>query len=329
MNGGDAIDATVTEFLELEAELEAGSKTARTYAEGTVAHASKVSAEKVPADYPVEIRTRDALELGVTVEDGATVPTYLEWPGDDEDSDQLFRLLDALGRDPGEFADLYGDHVALDAEDGWHSVDIEGTATIRGMRTAASDESLDTTRNLLMGTVAAGVVGLLLTLSTETLGPALVTIVWVALPLLIFVDVRRIGRTSGWSPSTAGWIIPGAVPVLNPAVGVAYLLHRHVRLAGAVPGDVPATWRNAIITASILPVLGFGLVEVSASVASVAIILGWTFLPIAVSIDARYVDEATDWDQYTWVWTATVAITATVGAVVYLLIRRGALRGVD
>src|SRR6056297_400638 len=103
MSSGDDRESQADAFLELEQELTAGRRSAKTYEEGNVASATTIPADDVPDDYPVPIGTSQALQLNVEAPDGETVVTYLEWPGEDEESDHLTELLDALGRSRDEF----------------------------------------------------------------------------------------------------------------------------------------------------------------------------------------------------------------------------------
>jgi hypothetical protein len=85
----------VEEFLQLEAKLSSGTKRTETYEQGNITGVAKIPAEEVPEDYPVSIRTREALHLDVETPGGETVATYIEWPDEDEESDHVERLLDA------------------------------------------------------------------------------------------------------------------------------------------------------------------------------------------------------------------------------------------
>lgn len=137
---------------------------------------AKIPAREVPEDYPVPIRTQQALQLNVEAPDGETVAAYLEWPGEDSEaqrasnasgergdpraSDHVERLLDALGRSHDEFANIYGDRVALDSENGWHGIDAEKTAALRGAKLAEGDDSLDTTRKAIAAAVGCGLLSI-------------------------------------------------------------------------------------------------------------------------------------------------------------------------
>lgn len=322
----DDPDGQVDEFLELERELTTGRRTAGTYDEGTIAEAARPPASEVPDDYPVEIRTARALQLNVEVPDGETVTTYLEWPGDGEDSDHVERLLDALGRDREEFANVYGDPVALDAEDGWHRIDVRKTAARRGAQRANADDSLDLTRNLLVAAVAAGALGFaFVNTLLDSLGHFLVFVAWAAIPAATYFDATRIEAATDWSPGTTRWILGGLVPVLNVSVAVAYLVDRHVRLSGTTSGDVSEIWFEALVASMLTFPAALAVDFVSTDAATVVFAYGWLFMPFAVYFDAEYVEDATDWDPNKELWAVVAFLTWILGTGAYLLRRWRAL----
>lgn len=319
--GSGAVD----EFLELEQELSTGTKSAKTYEQGNIAKAAKVPATEVPDNYPVQIRTRQALHLDVETPDGETVATYLEWPSEDEDSDHVERLLDALGRSHDEFANVYGDRVALDAEDGWHGIDLERTAALRSARLASGDESLDTTRKLLAGAIAVAVAGISLTNPLPDLGAPLMLLSWVAIPALLYYDGKRVEESTHWSPERLRWAAGGLIPLFNVSVGIAYLLERHVRLSGTTPSEAADTWHRALVIGAVLSVVGFALVTPVVNIGAPLFFYSYAFLPFAAYFDAKYTGDATDWNPSEKQWAAGAALFGLLGAVAYLLIRRNEL----
>ncbi|MFC4450667.1 hypothetical protein [Halorussus aquaticus] len=314
-------DAQVDEFLELERELSAGRRASKTYEEGNVSEAAKIPASEVPDDYPVAIRTRQALQLNVETPDGETVATYLEWPGEGEESDHVEQLLDALGRGRDEFANVYGDRVALDSEDGWHGIDAEKTAALRGTEIASGDGSLDKTRNLLAVAIAVGAVGLLLDDAFHSLSEILLIITIGAIPVGIYLDAEQVKDGTSWSPTPNPWIIGGMIPIANVAVGLAYLVERHVRLSGITSGERSGVWYKALLTSVAALPLALTINPVS-EIVSVAIFgYSWCFTPLAVYFDAEYVEDASDWEPKEELWAVAVFFTSILGAGAYLLRR--------
>lgn len=314
----------VEEFLELEAELSSGTKRAETYDQGNVAGVAKIPREEVPDGYPVPIGTRQALHLDVETPDGETVATYLEWPGEDEQSDHVERLLDALGRSRDEFANVYGDRVALDAVDGWHGIDPERTAALRNANRTSGDDAPTLTRNLLAGAVATAVVGISLTNPLPDLGAPLMLLSWLAIPALLYYDGTRVEESTHWSPKQLRWAGAGLVPIANVAIGAAYLVERRVRLSGTTASDAAGTWNRSVITGLVLTVVGFILVGSLTNVGVPLFLYSYAFLPFAVYFDAKYTDEATDWNPNGRGWAAA-ALLGPLGVIAYLLVRRGEL----
>lgn len=312
----------VEEFLELEAELSSGTKRAETYEQGNVAGVAKIPAAEVPDGYPVSIETREALHLDVETPSGETVATYLEWPAEDEESDHVDRLLDALGRSRDEFANVYGDRVALDSVDGWHGIDPERTAALRRANRPSADDAPDLTRNLLAGAVAAGGIGFAL---VDTLlgnvGAFFVFLSWAAIPAAIYFDADRIETATGWSPNTTRWFAGGLVPVFNVPVGIAYLVDRHVRLSGLTPGEASGIWFKALVAAMLMLPLALTIDSIAENVAAVLFGYGWWFTPFAVYFDAKYVRDATDWDPSSGLWAVATFFTLVFGTGAYLLRR--------
>ncbi|NEU55298.1 hypothetical protein [Halorussus sp. MSC15.2] len=315
-------DAQVDEFLELERELSAGRRASETYEEGNISEAAKIPASEVPDDYPVAIRTRQALQLNVETPDGETVATYLEWPGEDEESDHVGRLLGALGRERDEFANVYGDRVALDSENGWHGIDAERTAAMRGAKLAAGDESLDRSRNLLAGALGAGLLAIPVGVLSEMFAGLLLMVSLVGIPAGIYLDGKRLEDATGRSVKTALWTVGGAVPLLNYSVAIAYLLDRRVTLSGPTSGEGSERWYKGIFASLAAIPVAVALSGLSEATAGMVLFVGWTFLPFAVYFDAEYVEETTDWDPNEELWAIAVIVFGLFAAVPYLVKRR-------
>lgn len=55
---------------------------------------------------------------------------------------------------------------------------------------------------------------------------------WISLPVALYMDARRVARETEWSPRPTATSLVALVPVLNAAVGGAYLIRRRYALAG-------------------------------------------------------------------------------------------------
>lgn len=334
MTGARDVESRVEEFVELEEEL-TGSETGAsgTYDRGHVADAATLPAANVPEAYPVTIETEQALRLDVDA-GGETVPVYLEWPGEGEQSDHVGRLLDALGREPDEFANIYGDEVALTEQDGWHGIDVEGTAAVGGVATTTGDADLRRGRQLLLGGVAASVLGAAtagLGGALGSFGTVLQVVAMVGLPVAIYRDVERLEERVGRDRADGLWVLGAFVPVANAVVGSLYVVDRTVQLRG-IEGSVPSsTWRTAVVAGIALPWIALLLVAVNAGLAAVAFVGAALVLPVAVHFDAAYVEAATGEDQDAGLWTVgalvgTLLLVGWLVGIVYL-VRRQSMAG--
>jgi hypothetical protein len=181
--------------------------------------------------------------------------------GDPRASDHVERLLDALGRSRDEFANVYGDRVALDSVDGWHGIDPERTAAFRRPgRTTAADVPTQT-RNLLAGAVGVGAIGFVLSNPLPNLAGFLMLASWVGIAALLYFDGKRVTESTDWSPSYARWAAAALVPILNVSVGTAYLVERHAQFSETGASDVADAWHRALIAAVVLSVVGGPLVS--------------------------------------------------------------------
>lgn len=331
-SGDGSPEATIEELVELEAELTSAETGATgTYDDGIIADVATVPAGDVPGDYPVRIETTQALRIHVDAGE-EMVPVYLEWPGEDEQSDHVARLLDALDREPGEFADIYGDRVALDVRDGWHGIDAERTAALQGRQTALQDRTLRWTERGLAAGVAAALLSFPLAESglpgVGALGSLLLVGSWFAIPAIMYLDVGQIRDHVGVERST-GWLVAALLPLVNVLAGSAYLVDRRAQLRG-IEGDRPSTaWRNAVVAGIALPFVSLPVMAASAILGALLFTASLAVLPLAIYFDAEYVAAATDEDPN----GTAFAIGSFVGAwillgwlvgVVYLLQRPSA-----
>lgn len=279
------LEGTIGEFVELEDELTTGGAIAGTYDEGTVSGGTKVAVEDVPDGYPAAFDTDHALRLDVRTDDGSALSAYLPWPEPGSEADAVPRLLDTLGLAPDEFADIYGERVALEPVEGWHRVDVDGTAAVRddaggasgsgasGSLGSASTESVGDFAGAPDGATGAGshslswlvpaaavatgggwylagVGGAVQTLAVLAWGLSLV-----AIPAGLFYDAHVTGASGGWDPNPFVWGGLGVPPVLNVPVGVAYLLERFARSRSPTRRGPSRTWFWGVAGATVLAAL--------------------------------------------------------------------------
>lgn len=337
----DPGDDSLDELLELEAELGEPGRTTGTYDDGNVTGGTKVPAHEVPDGYPVEIETPEALRLDVETPDGTTVATYLEWPGDGSGGGQLRELLAALGREFEEFANVYGDRVALDGADGWHRIDVAATARLHGTEDSAVDRVTSEVTDAVSGAsdleydavhlalVALVVVGGLsfATVNTilEDIAIWFLFLAWPGIPAAIYYDLGRVKERVDWDTSPAGWIVGGLIPLVNVAVGIAYLVDRHVRVRELSYAEAAQAWQKALIASVLMPIAAFPLEALSTGLAASLFFYGLLLAPLAVYLDAEYVEELTEWDPFEEAWALLALVVPVFGAGAYLLRRMGAM----
>ena len=324
---GASVEATIGELVELEEELtRPGTGVGGTYEQGTIAGVSKIAATEVPGGYPVPIDTTYALHVEVETE-GGTVPIFLEWPGEGEQTDHVAQLLDALDRDPAEFAGIYGDRVGLEAEDGWHGVDVERTRRLQGPSAIEESDSLKRTRYAVTAAVAVGIVPyLLMEGDPSAFGGLLLLLSWIGIPASMYLDLQNAREAFGWDTDTWKWIVPGAIPVIDVVVGGVYLLDRYVQTRGVEGRSTSDVWYKAVLASIPLPIVALPLGGVHVGIGGLLLVTSLVLLPVAIHFDAEYVREATDWDpnETLWVVAAVVAMAVALWWVVgiaYVLVR--------
>jgi hypothetical protein len=220
------VDRSASSFLDLEMELSdlAGGRGRKW---GVASDVERVPATAVPADYPLDIPTDDALRIAVVPRAdkvptaGERVSIHVEWPPSDDGP--LGRLLELRGIDRSRFADLHGERIPLAVEDGYlvprlpprgHPGDARGRYGI-----------------------LLGLAGNLFALGLGSLGPglrpitaplvlALVVLNLVVLPAATYLDARHLLTTTDWAQSPLFWATLAAVPGLNVVSSLAYLYTR-------------------------------------------------------------------------------------------------------
>lgn len=313
---GQDVESTVEEFVQLEDELTTGEGVAGVYDEGDVVDATKLPASEVPDEYPVHITTEHGLKLLVDTE-GGTVPVFVEWPEPSQAHSDIEQLLEALGRDPTEFAGIYGDRVALSAENGWHLIDIQRTATLHEDEGAGTGTPLDdlglgerldlswVTYLAVAASVALAMVPfpIITAFDPDGVAGALVLLVivgtWLAIPATIFLD--SVQRRKKYEPDSDGltdssgplWAGFGIVPVFNIVIGMGYLTYR-LGEAFSTGKEISDSWMF-VVAASIVALFAWiPAAGLNPALGLLVLTFGIVFLPVAIYRDADHLDSATD-----------------------------------
>lgn len=309
-DGGGSLE----DLVELESEL-TSPETGVTgqYEEGTVAGATRLPAADVPDDYPVDVGTGQALRLDVEA-GGETVPTYLPWPDAADGSSRLERLLQALGYDAAQFANVYGDRVALTPRDGWHVVDVEGTRRL--VRRPEHDPRGSRTR-AYYGVAAALGLGVLawvlVSLSAESAASAALALFaasYLGLPAAIYRDAGAADDQGVWSPRTPVWLAGSLVPAVRTGLGLVYLLRRRSTFAA---WPKPWSWPGPVAAAAGLMVLGVvGVSYLPPGVSAVLLVYvgGWAMLVGSLYYDLAYLDQLFDLGAVRLGWLGGAVVTS-------------------
>lgn len=297
------MEAHIEELLELEQEIQKAPSDAivgnhdydTVYEEGFIAGAERVPTDAIPTDYPVPITSDQALRLDVETVDGI-VETYIEWAPHGEGQGHVGQLLNVLGREPDEFANIFGDKVALDYRDGYYGIDPEETRRLRARDELSGESALGRSELAVLPGTALSAVGFLLSglLPTDIWAP-LVFLSIVLLPTAVYVDSKRIPEQSDWDPFVFAWIVGGAVPFVNAAVGLVYLLHRRTKTWAPPKGVIPTDWLYLVRGAGVMSLLTFVLVMAEiTSLGAPLYLYVLILLPVAIYADSQAVAEVTD-----------------------------------
>lgn len=216
-------DEAAARFLELEAELTNAASPA--VPDGTVQHgvlvdATLVPATEVPAAYPLDITSRQALALSVELDTGTEVTTYLDWPADGEPGDDstLGRLLTGLDVPPEQLGELYGQRVLTTVIAGHYTLYVpeepprESGANVYGV----------------LGTAVASIATLIgFTLSPGSLlflGFVITT--FLLLPFFTYRDAWYLRTNSDWDGGPLYWASLAMFPGVNVLSTAVYLSQR-------------------------------------------------------------------------------------------------------
>ncbi len=216
------VDAAADSFLAVEQELD-------TMAEGMQVRGQAIDVERIPAHevpdgFPYDIEPDEALALTLEIDqtDGKTVTTYFGWPGDGGD-ERLGKLLQLRDVPIDRFADLHGDNILLEVENG-HFVPVLPQEEPRGDDRAYYG-------------VVAGFAFLLFPLITWMFGVTgmigsslffflFVLVHLVVLPVSTYLDAWDLRTRTNWNGGPLFWAFFAMIPGLNVMTVAAYLILR-------------------------------------------------------------------------------------------------------
>jgi hypothetical protein len=216
------IDDAADSFLEVEQALDTMADGMQV--RGQAIDVERISATEVPEEFPSDVGTGDALALTLELDEteGKTATTYFGWPGETPD-ERLGKLLQLCEVSPDRFADLHGEDILLEVEDG-HVVPVLPREEPRGDDRAYWGILAGLVPSLLIfvgGLVDAG--GFLF---TQTFVLVWLLATFVGLPVSIYLDAWNLRTTTNWRGGPLFWAFFSMIPVLNIMAVAAYLVLR-------------------------------------------------------------------------------------------------------
>ena len=217
----DAIDMAAESFLEVEQAID--SMVEGTQVRGQAIDVERIPAHEVPDGFPYEIGTADALALTLELDEteGRTATTYFEWP-DEGTGTRLGRLLALRDVSIDRFADLHGEDILLEVEDG-HFVPVLPDEEPRGDDRAYYG-------------VVAGFAVLLFPFIASLFGAfglvefsvflLLLLVHLVVLPVSTYLDAWHVRTTTNWEGGPLFWSFFSMLPGINVMTVAAYLVLR-------------------------------------------------------------------------------------------------------
>ena len=190
---------------------------------GEVLTVDRVAADAVPADYPVEITTKQALAVEVSIggPDGITVVVYFETPTMGVDG-RLGRLLTLAELD--EPTDLVGKSLLLTVEEGYYMPVVPEDPT-RGDGRGVYGIGLGLLPSLLVGFVGIFAPGADVIASTPFVLAWLVG-TFLVLPVSVYIDAVNLRATTDWQGAPRNWTILAVIPPINVVAIPLYLIGR-------------------------------------------------------------------------------------------------------
>ena len=219
---GDRVDSAAGSFLEVEQALDGMVEGMQV--RGQAIDVERIPAHEVPDGFPYEIATSDALALTLEIDqtEGKTVTTYFGWPGDGAD-ERLGKLLRLREVPVDRFADLHGDSILLEVENG-HFVPVLPKDEQRGDDRAYWGILAGLFPSILIA--VAGVLNAGAFLFTSTFLFVWLLATFVILPLATYYDAWNLRTTTNWNGGPLFWATLAMIPGLNVMTTAAYLIIR-------------------------------------------------------------------------------------------------------
>jgi hypothetical protein len=191
----------------------------------TVREITRVSADEVPADYPVSLETTQVLAARLTVE-GTETPAFLVYfePPTRGPDDRIERLLSLARDDPDDTDALAGRSLLLTISEGYY-VPVVPEEGPRGTALAVYGVFAGLAPSLLVALVG------LFSPGASFIGTSQFLLAWavatfLVLPVSLYFDAWNLRTTTGWRGAPRKWAAMAAVPGLNVLAVPLYLIAR-------------------------------------------------------------------------------------------------------
>lgn len=216
------VDEAADSFLEVEAELGPVGPGGRV--RGQAVDVAHIPAADVPENYPVPIRTDEALALHLALTENAeeSAIVYFEWP-EQGVGDRLSRMLTLSDVDPDRFADLHGKTLVLERE-GNHYVAALPDEDPRGDERALYGVLGGLGFNIFIAAMLTfGLGGFI---SNSWFFVLWLVVNLVVLPVATYQDAWYVRTHTTWDGGPLFWGTLALIPGLNVVGVAAYLLTR-------------------------------------------------------------------------------------------------------
>ena len=193
---------------------------------GQIVEAAIVPADVVPTAYPWAVHSERAMAFTVEFPNGTEAIFYVEHRENGQDP-RLARLLEVLETPYGSYADLYGERVLLEVEDGYWIPYVPQSAP-RGSPRGVYGVIAGLAFNLvaILGVMIGG--GALVLWSPFLVAFLLCNLV--VIPAATLTDARYLHTHTDWEHGPLFWATCNAFPVLNVVVSVWYLTTRRAAI---------------------------------------------------------------------------------------------------
>lgn len=221
--GGVSLNTDVEEqaeqLLEVESQLQTVDGAAvdpeSVYESGVIVGAERIPNSDVPESYPEPFHTPNALKLDVRLGPDREASVYLDWPEQLSEETPLYRLLRTLDISPHSFADILGSEILLERDGHYYVLFFP--------------DDISHKFPYLHYVIGALLVSwsILWIPGQQVPTKDITYIIWMLLPIVVYIDTEYVRARSTWTPHTWLWPALSFILIANIPAGVVYLYKRH------------------------------------------------------------------------------------------------------